>query len=205
MKRFTCMLAALMLAITAMVSPLTAVTAQAGATNYRDYDLQYMSDGGLFDPIYYARNNQDVVTVLQSTDKNVLYQHYLNYGKAEGRMPYDPTIQSELTLTPYSQIAGVVPNSALYFLDSYYAGGEFVWFMVDSDNQLIAYDKLGQKLCTFAFDHIFVCGSSPVYYTADKSIRLLINTSYCIITVMDGSTPSVMFINYSKIRRNSRR
>lgn len=205
MKKFTCLLAALILTVMTMVSPLTTVTAQASATYFRDYDLQYMSDGGLFDPIYYARNNPDVVSVMQSTDKNVLYQHYLNYGKAEGRMPYDPTIQSELTLVPYSQIAGVVPNSALYFLNSYYADSECVWFMVDSDNQLIAYDKKGQKLCTFAFDHMFVCGSTPIYYTADKSIRLFINTHYCIITMMDGSIPSVMFINYAMMGRNARR
>lgn len=46
-----------------------------------------MSDGGTFDPEYYAQQNPDVVAAL-GTDENVLYQHYLNNGKAEGRLPY---------------------------------------------------------------------------------------------------------------------
>lgn len=46
-----------------------------------------MSDGGTFDSEYYAQQNPDVVAAL-GTDENVLYQHYLNNGKAEGRLPY---------------------------------------------------------------------------------------------------------------------
>ena len=46
-----------------------------------------MSDGGTFDPEYYAQQNPDVVAAL-GTDENVLYQHYLNNGRAEGRLPY---------------------------------------------------------------------------------------------------------------------
>lgn len=39
-----------------------------------------------FDAVYYAKNNPDVVSVL-GNDANVLYQHYLDHGKSEGRMP----------------------------------------------------------------------------------------------------------------------
>lgn len=46
-----------------------------------------MPDGGTFDAEYYAQNNPDVVAALGSNE-SVLYQHYLNYGKAEGRAPY---------------------------------------------------------------------------------------------------------------------
>ncbi len=49
-----------------------------------------MSDGGTFDPEYYAQQNPDVVAAL-GTDENLLYQHYLNNGKAEGRLPYAQT------------------------------------------------------------------------------------------------------------------
>lgn len=49
---------------------------------------QTMSDGQLFDPDYYAAANADVVAVFGS-DPQTLYQHYLKYGKAEGRLPYD--------------------------------------------------------------------------------------------------------------------
>ena len=46
-----------------------------------------MSDGEVFDPQYYEKNNVDVVTALGS-DESILYAHYLNCGKAEGRKPY---------------------------------------------------------------------------------------------------------------------
>ena len=48
-----------------------------------------MADGGGFDPEYYAQQNPDVVAAL-GMDENVLYQHYLNNGKKEGRMPCAP-------------------------------------------------------------------------------------------------------------------
>lgn len=54
-----------------------------------------MPDGGMFDAEYYAQNNPDVVQVF-GTDKNLLYSHYVNCGKAEGRLPYD---ESQLDFT----------------------------------------------------------------------------------------------------------
>lgn len=39
-----------------------------------------------FDAKYYAKNNPDVVKAL-GNDEKVLYQHYLEYGKSEGRLP----------------------------------------------------------------------------------------------------------------------
>lgn len=48
-----------------------------------------MPDGGVFDAEYYAQKNPDVVGAVGS-DESVLYQHYLNNGKAEGRAAYDP-------------------------------------------------------------------------------------------------------------------
>ena len=51
-----------------------------------------MPDGGTFDAEYYAKNNPDVVAALGSNE-NVLYQHYLQYGKAEGRAPYQQAVK----------------------------------------------------------------------------------------------------------------
>lgn len=45
-----------------------------------------LADGTVFDPVYYAQNNPDVVAAL-GTDANLLAQHYLQSGKAEGRKP----------------------------------------------------------------------------------------------------------------------
>lgn len=43
-----------------------------------------MPDGTVFDAEYYAQNNPDVVNVF-GNERNSLYQHYVTYGKAEGR------------------------------------------------------------------------------------------------------------------------
>ena len=53
------------------------------ATLVREVELP---DGTVFDPVYYALNNRDVVAAL-GTSANVLAQHYLTCGKAEGRYP----------------------------------------------------------------------------------------------------------------------
>ena len=45
-----------------------------------------LPDGTVFDPVYYAQNNPDVTAVL-GTDATLLAQHYLQFGKAEGRKP----------------------------------------------------------------------------------------------------------------------
>ncbi len=47
-----------------------------------------MPDGTVFDAEYYAENNPDVVIVCGSADADVMYRHYVEYGKKEGRLPY---------------------------------------------------------------------------------------------------------------------
>lgn len=44
-----------------------------------------MEDGTVFDAEYYAQNNPDVAAIL-GADANALYQHYILFGKAEGRI-----------------------------------------------------------------------------------------------------------------------
>jgi len=48
-----------------------------------------MEDGTVFDAEYYAMEYPDVVAVLGS-DENALYNHYVTYGKAEGRSAVNP-------------------------------------------------------------------------------------------------------------------
>ena len=45
-----------------------------------------MADGTVFDAEYYATNNPDVAAVLGTKEKT-LYEHYVKYGKTEGRKP----------------------------------------------------------------------------------------------------------------------
>lgn len=46
-----------------------------------------MSDGQTFDAEFYAKTYPDVVDALGNSE-SALYSHYVNYGKAEGRLPY---------------------------------------------------------------------------------------------------------------------
>lgn len=45
-----------------------------------------MADGTIFDAEFYAQTYPDVVAVF-GTDEKALYNHYIQYGKAEGRKP----------------------------------------------------------------------------------------------------------------------
>lgn len=60
---------------------------------------QQMADGGIFDPQFYAQTYPDVVAAL-GTDPNTLYQHYLQFGKAEGRQPYAPGSSDNAAAAP---------------------------------------------------------------------------------------------------------
>ncbi|MCR4587265.1 MAG: hypothetical protein K5682_02550 [Lachnospiraceae bacterium] len=62
---------------------------------------QTMADGGTFDPEFYAATYPDVAAAL-GTDANALYQHYLNHGKAEGRLPYEGATASTGTTATVS-------------------------------------------------------------------------------------------------------
>lgn len=54
-----------------------------------------MMPGVLFDAEYYAKQNPDVTAVI-GTEPDVLFQHYITYGQAEGRAPYeDPQAAAE--------------------------------------------------------------------------------------------------------------
>ena len=61
---------------------------------------EIMPDGGIFDAEYYAQMNPDVAGVL-GTDRDVLYEHYKTYGRAEARLPFDPAedIASHLSVS----------------------------------------------------------------------------------------------------------
>ncbi|MEE1256212.1 MAG: hypothetical protein UHN47_06840 [Lachnospiraceae bacterium] len=57
---------------------------------------EVMPDGGVFDVEYYAQNNPDVVAAF-GTDKELLYSHYVNNGRAEGRLAVAPEAQNVTT------------------------------------------------------------------------------------------------------------
>ena len=57
-----------------------------------------MKDGTKFDAEYYAQTYADVKEAI-GNDENALYEHYVKYGKAEGRLPYDMGKDVVKTLT----------------------------------------------------------------------------------------------------------
>ena len=46
------------------------------------------ADGNYFDAAFYAQQNPDVVAVF-GNKSDMLYAHYVYFGKAEGRLPYN--------------------------------------------------------------------------------------------------------------------
>lgn len=74
-----------------------------------------MPDGTVFDAEYYAQNNPDIETAL-GKDVNVLYQHYVAFGKAEGRKGLagdSTTVNTNKSGAPYNFNAP--PYTALDF------------------------------------------------------------------------------------------
>ena len=69
-----------------------------------------MPDGQIFDAEYYAASNPDVTAAL-GTDEALLYQHYLLFGKAEGRKPYatGDTVTKQADSLSAAQKAAMAP------------------------------------------------------------------------------------------------
>ena len=76
-----------------------------------------------FDPAFYAATYPDVVNAL-GTDSNALYNHYITYGKSEGRVPYAGATGGEAVdgianttavapATDTSTVDGIVPIDKL--------------------------------------------------------------------------------------------
>ena len=70
---------------------------------------QIMPDGYPFDSQYYAQQNPDVAQQL-GTDPSTLFQHFLNYGLKENRLPFDPNTTDINALFAQAQT-----NPSVYF------------------------------------------------------------------------------------------
>ncbi|MBR3308220.1 MAG: hypothetical protein IKI75_13345 [Lachnospiraceae bacterium] len=77
------------------LSRLIAMSAAAAALCFGGISInaqaapKTMPDGTLFDAEYYAQSNPDVVAALGSSP-DMMYLHYVKFGKAEGRRPVAP-------------------------------------------------------------------------------------------------------------------
>ena len=61
--------------ILSIIGLVLSISINSQAANYPDS----------FDPVFYANTYPDVVNVFGTTDPNVMYDHYIKYGYAEGR------------------------------------------------------------------------------------------------------------------------
>lgn len=77
-----------------------------------------MPDGTIFDAEYYAQSNPDVVAVF-GTDESLLYQHYVQYGKKEGRVP----VNYEKNIGDTNYTVTVEPGDENYLRLGFLAGG----------------------------------------------------------------------------------
>lgn len=131
-KKFLKGLMAAALAVTMAVTPVSSVKAAP----------ETMPDGAIFDAEYYAQTYPDVANAV-GTDKDALYNHYVTFGKAEGRLACAPTttVQANKTSTePSTQskdplTARTTPTQVLAYLDI------FPTFMLTDSRPTLAYSK----------------------------------------------------------------
>ena len=95
-------------------APLTALAAP-----------ETMPDGTQFDAEYYAQANPDVVAVY-GTDENLLYQHYVTSGKAEGRAPFNA-----------SQYAMILEDGTIFDPEYYAAANPDVVAVLGTNPELL--------------------------------------------------------------------
>ncbi|MBR3525322.1 MAG: hypothetical protein IKO11_05695 [Lachnospiraceae bacterium] len=73
---------------------------------------EVMADGTVFDAEYYADTYTDVVKVFGTRSADVMYKHYLKYGKKEGRNPVAPGTDVEAVKKKAAQAAKQQTNAA---------------------------------------------------------------------------------------------
>lgn len=116
-------------------------------------------DGVMFDPEYYAANNQDVVAAV-GNNTDLLFAHYVNFGAAEGRAAFDPaTLCDETDMVgaipvnkPAPVVPGVTPWLPLYTnttpenLDQAYIDDLFAWDACGYVEPIIIETKTGKDV-----------------------------------------------------------
>lgn len=76
-----------------------------------------MPDGTIFDAEYYAENNPDVEAVF-GADANLLYMHYFNFGRAEGRKPCSDSFLTTEFNNSTSTSTVKIEADDLYYLEA---------------------------------------------------------------------------------------
>ena len=100
--------------------------------------LTVQAYGPEFDPVYYANKYPDVVAVFGTTDPEVLYKHYLDYGIKEGRYP---SAAAEEKVRGYSTNLTGILDESIVPQEGY---EKLTYVDVDIDKQIVTYFYLGK-------------------------------------------------------------
>ena len=132
-----------------------------------------MADGTVFDAEYYAQTYPDVVAAM-GTDTNALYQHYVTYGKAEGRLAVNPLADSSVS-TSHRLTDQEVLNSYQWDFSGYCGGDKYAnWVEVpfpaesmEAGRSFGCYDNL-QWLFDLDTGTLFVYGNGALWPEAES-------------------------------------
>lgn len=188
MKKLKQIVTAIVVSVALCLSPIVPTFAAEEVRYSNIADLKYMNDGTLFDPLYYANENPDVVKAIYNSTLKVteaqLYQHYKAAGKQEGRLPYNiKEADKVFPISPKKDVdafGGIPYNSN--FINKFYfkvgGDGEFLTFTDDAGEfgkfpEGVIYCP--QTLKSYYFDH--ACVTYPnllrVYYSRDGEQRII--------------------------------
>lgn len=144
-----------------------------------------MKDGTVFDAEYYAQNNPDVVQAL-GTSETALYQHYVTYGKSEGRKPYadakvTTTYAETKTLFGETYYHSQTTNNGIYIYDTKPDGKWKDYILTAIDASGVTNDTSDYDKCV-AFNN-YICsvveyGTMPIGTDISQSEF----TDYCLVS-----------------------
>ena len=93
---------------------------------YVNAEPELMPDGQYFDAEYYAEHNPDVKNVC-GTSKERLYAHYIEFGKEEGRDPFDPELLDSPDFPPMPGVdLSPIDAADAYTLKGYFNRSVFI-------------------------------------------------------------------------------
>lgn len=148
---------------------------------------QTMPDGIVFDAEYYAQSNPDVVAAI-GTDANALYQHYVNFGRAEGRLPY---AGATAAAAPSAGTVAAGPGARLLDRSTIQFSAHFASLPASDDGMLYVYELA-------VFEDAIPAGRAPIMsvpMTADPVVTFPYNAArlyekFAFVT-MKGGVPTI--------------
>ncbi len=181
--------------VAAMACPLTALAAP-----------ETMPDGTVFDAEYYAQTNPDVVAAV-GADAGALYQHYAQFGKKEGRLPYadgavaDPGAATGAVITlpdgtvfdpvfyaqTYPDIAAALGTDAQLLAQHYMQCGKAEGRLpaAGTANAVVpgeaAAPAVDPAAALMTYRGLIVTGDNPAYTEIINSARALLNAPEVVI------------------------